>query len=88
MTTRPTMTPAAAIDGEAAMKGGFKAGARVVVNIPNHQWHGLRGISKFGGNHSHYVVCDSGRCIAPVQTHELLPDPQPPAAVAGGNKGE
>ncbi len=52
----------------------YLAGERVRVHIPGHRWHGLTGVTKFGGNGSHYIVCDSGREIAPVRTEELLPD--------------
>ncbi len=57
-----------------ALAACYLAGERVRVHIPGHRWHGLTGVTKFGGNGSHYIVCDSGREIAPVRTEELLPE--------------
>lgn len=93
MTTRPTMTPAAAIAGEAAMKG--------ATWIPvSERYPTMEDSNEFGDVwwwHPRYAKqgpqCDYWHA-AEGATHWMRMNgmddeqPLPPAAVAGGNKGE
>lgn len=95
MTTRPTMTPAAAIDGEAAMKleeffercvtrkvkaGELTTSCKLGLWAVSGQHH-----TKVEREARHYWI----QYFNDGEYNSLLGlPPQPPAAVAGGNKGE